>query len=390
MKILVVHNAYRERGGEDAVVDTEVALLRRHGHEVIEYRRDNHEIDTIAAPSLVAQTLWSRRTLRELGALLEQQRPEVVHLHNSFPLISPSVCVAAARAGVPLVQTLHNYRLACPQAMLLRDGRPCEDCVGRVPWPAVQHACYRGSRAQTLVLATTLQLHRSLGTWQRHVARWIALSVFSRDKFIAAGLPAARLAVLPNFAEPPATPPPAVRAGLLFVGRLAREKGLAVLAEALRQAPDLTIDVIGDGPDAALLAGLSQARCLGRRSADEVMRAMQQAQALVMPSLAYEHSPRVLIEAAAAGLPVVASRLGALPELVQDGHSGWLVPPGDAGALALAMQQALAQPDEAARRGQAARAGYDARHRPEAHHDALLALYRVVAAEQALPQGRSR
>lgn len=143
MKILVVHNAYRERGGEDAVVEAETALLRRCGHEVIEYRRDNHEIDGMASLAVAAQTLWSRRTLRELGTMLAQQRPDVVHLHNSFPLISPSVCAAAARAGVPLVQTLHNYRLACPQAMFLRDGRPCEDCLGRVPLEGVGKPAFR-------------------------------------------------------------------------------------------------------------------------------------------------------------------------------------------------------------------------------------------------------
>lgn len=390
MKILVVHNAYRERGGEDAVVEAETALLRRHGHEVLEYRRDNREIDAMAALPLAAQTIWSRRTLRELGALFARQRPEVVHLHNSFPLISPSVCAAAARAGVPLVQTLHNYRLACPQAMFLRDGRPCEDCLGRAPWPAVRHACYRGSRAQTLVLVTMQQVHRGLNTWQRHVARWIALSAFSRGKFIAAGLPAERIAVLPNFAEAPDAPAAPGRSGLLFVGRLSREKGLAVMAEALRLAPDLTVDVIGDGPDAALLSATPHARCLGAQPPARVMLAMQQAQALVLPSLVYENSPRVLIEAAAAGLPVVASRLGAMAELVEAGRNGWLVPAGDASALAATMREALADPAEASRRGREARAGYEARHTPAAHHDALLALYRTVIAEQPAAQGRSR
>lgn len=384
MKVLVVHNVYRERGGEDRVVDAEIALLRGNGHEVLAYRRDNHELAQMAAPAAATQTLWSHRTHRELGELLARERPELVHLHNTFPLISPSAVAAAAQAGIPAVHTLHNYRLVCPQAMFLRQGRPCEDCLGRVPWPAVLHGCYRASRAQSLVAAATLQVHRWRGTWRDGVTRWIALSAFSRAKFVEAGWPAGRIDVLPNFVDPP-LPTELVRSDLLYVGRLAPEKGIAWLAEALRVAPRLRLEVIGEGPEVHRLAKLPNVSCRGPQLPEAVMRAMQRARALVMPSLVHEQSPRVLIEAMACGLPVIATRHGALAEAVQDGQTGWLVPSGDTPALAAAMQAAQDDPAECARRGELARLAYERQHTPQAHLEGLMRVY-----HQALAYGRSR
>ncbi len=202
-------------------------------------------IETRATPQLaemgrvqaVADTLWSRRTVNELGSLLRAARPQVLHAHNTFPLISPSLYWAAVAVGVPVVQTLHNFRLLCPQAMLLREGRVCESCIGRVPLAGVLHACYRGSRAQTSVLTAMLALHSGLGTWSRKVDRFIALNEFCRSKFIEGGPPADRIAVKPNFVDLPA-PPAAARNGLLYVGRISEEKGIAVLAEAARTLGD--------------------------------------------------------------------------------------------------------------------------------------------------------
>ena len=200
--VLVVHNAYQQRGGEDAVVEAEIDLLRQNGHPVQVYRRSNDEISQMPAASAAIQTLWSRRTTHDIRNLIHQHRSAVVHVHNSFPLVSPSVYWAAAALNVPVVQTLHNYRLVCPQALLLRDGKPCEDCVGKVPWRAVQHACYRGSQAQSAVVAAMLQTHRWLGTWQHKITRYIALNEFCRDQFIAGGLPRERIRIKPNLADP--------------------------------------------------------------------------------------------------------------------------------------------------------------------------------------------
>ncbi len=382
MKILIAHNAYQQRGGEDAVVEAEADLLRSHGHEVMEYRRHNDELAGMSRREAAIGTLWSSRTRAELGGLLRSAQPDVLHVHNTFPLISPSLYWAAADCGVPVVQTLHNFRLLCPQAMLLREGRVCESCVGRLPLGGVLHGCYRGSRAQTGVLAGMLVLHRALGTWAHKVHRYIALNGFCRAKFIEGGLPAARIAIKPNFVDLPA-PPPGPRAGLLYVGRLAPEKGIGVLARASGALPAGSLRVAGTGPEAALLQGQAAVLPLGALGGAQVVGEMQRALALVMPSLWYENFPRTLVEAFACGLPVITSRLGAMAELVEDGATGLLVAPGDAAELALKLQWALNHPSEMAAMGQQARAVYQARYTANTNYTQLLGIYRAAIAEQA-------
>lgn len=375
-RVLVAHNRYQQRGGEDAVVDSEIELLRRHGHAVHEYRRDNRELDAMPQAAAALQTMWSRRTVTDLDRLVHDFRPDLVHVHNTFPLISPSIYWAAARHGLPVVQTLHNFRLVCPQGLMLRDGAPCEDCVGQLPWRAVRHRCYRGSAAQSGVLATMIAGHRGLGTWSRKVTRYIALNEFCRDRFVAGGLPASRLRVKPNFVDV-APPDGAPRRGLLFVGRLAAEKGVQVLAAALRGAALAEpVLVAGSGPQETLLRGIEGVQLLGDLPPETVYRQMRAARALLLPSIWYENFPRTLVEAFGCGLPVIASRLGALASLVEDGHTGRLFAAGDAGALRAALQWAMANPQELARMGAAARARYERDLTGDANYRQLLALYR--------------
>jgi glycosyltransferase involved in cell wall biosynthesis len=383
-RVLVVHNAYQQRGGEDSVVASEIALLERHGHAVTLYQRHNDEIAALGQLPLLQDTLWSRRTVREIGALVDGFRPEVIHAHNTFPLVSPSLYWAAGRHAVPVVQTLHNFRLLCPQGLLLREGRVCEDCVGHVPWRAVRHRCYRGSAAQSGAAAVMLQLHRALGTWRERVGLYIALNEFCRQKFIQGGLPADRIRVKPNFVEPvvaPAVP----RAGFVFVGRLSREKGVETLAEAMHRAPEaVALRVAGSGPDAGALAAAPRTRLLGALDAAAVRAEMAGAVALVLPSIWYENFPRTLVEAFAAGLPVIASRLGAMAELVEDGVTGLLFEPGDAQDLAARLAWAAAHPEAMARMGEAAQACYRRSWSPEANHAALMAIY-----DEAISSARS-
>jgi len=379
VRIVVAHNAYQHAGGEDMVAAAEVALLRANGHEVIEYRRHNDELASIGGLAAAAGTLWSRRTVADLRRLVQQHRPQVVHAHNTFPLLSPSLFWAAAEGGVPSVLTLHNFRLLCPQAMLLRDGRHCERCVGRLPWPGVVHGCYRGSRTQTAVLAGMLTLHRAIGTFTHKVGRYIALTEASRGRFVEGGLPADRIVVKPNFVDLPA-PPEHARSGLLFVGRLAPEKGVALLAEAARALPVASLRVLGGGPESARLTGTPAVEMLGPRPFDRVVDEMQRAVALLLPSQCFENFPRTLVEAFACGLPVIASRFGALAELVRDGVTGWLVDPADPSAWATAMQRALAEPARMAEMGCAARAEYEARFGPAENHRRLMQIYAEAAA----------
>jgi glycosyltransferase involved in cell wall biosynthesis len=379
MRVLVAHNAYQLRGGEDAVVRSEVELLQSHGHEVRLYSRHNDEIPAQGRLRTAAQALWSARTTREVGELLGRWRPDVVHAHNTFPLISPALHWAARRAGVPVVQTLHNFRLLCLQGTMLREQQPCTRCVGRAPLAGVVHGCYRGSRTQSAVLAASIMLHRGLGTWSRCVDRFVALTPFCRDQLVAGGIDAARVVVEPNFVDLP-EPPSQPRSALLYAGRLSPEKGTAVLAQALAGLPAGSVRVAGSGPQQPLLAGLDACALLGPLQPEGVAQEMARAVALVLPSTCYEGFPRALVEAYASALPVIASRLGSLADLVEDGVTGLLVKPADPAALAGAMQWALAHPQRMAEMGRAARLRYEEQYTPQRALARRLALYQAVLA----------
>src|SRR6478672_1082941 len=315
MKILIAHNAYQHRGGEDMVVDAEIDLLRSRGHAVELYHLHNDAIDKMPRIKAAATAVWSRDTGRDIAALCERFAPDVIHVHNTFPLISPSLYWAAAKRRVPVVQTLHNFRLLCPQAIFLRDGKICEDCLGKTPWPAVAHKCYRGSAAQSAVLTGMLVAHRALGSYRDKVTRYIALNTFARDKYIAGGLPAELFRIKPNFVASATVPSWNNRQGGMYVGRLSSEKGVEVLAGAAKLSTGLNIDIIGGGPLDALAKEAFGERCLGFRPLDDIMARMAAARYLVLPSVCYENSPRTIVEAYASGLPVIASRLGALIDI---------------------------------------------------------------------------
>lgn len=388
MRILLVHNAYQHSGGEDSVVESEIALLRAHGHEVAEYRRHNDEITSMSKPMLAMNTLWSGRSGHEVERQIKMFRPDVIHAHNTFPLISPSMYWAAERAGVPVVQTLHNFRMMCLNAMFLRAGKVCEDCSGRLPWRGIVRQCYRASTAQSAVLAGMLVMHRSLGTYRNKVARYIALNDFCRSKFIAGGLPAERIVVKPNFVEwadaRPCSEPASggKKQSLLFVGRLSTEKGIETLAGAATLLPDLDMRVAGEGPQAHLLEDALGITRLGNLPSDVVHREMNAALALVLPSIWYENFPRTLVEAFACGLPVIASRIGALADLVREGETGLLFEPGDARDLADKLAWAMAHPEAMMEMGRKARAQYEAEFSPEVNYRLLMDIYNGVLAER--------
>ena len=251
MRILLVHNRYRQRGGEEAVLDAESALLRERGHEVLEFLKDNRDLDAKPGFRVAVNAIWARRSRNEVEQLVRESRPDIVHFHNTQPRISPAAYYAVRAHGVPVVQTLHNFRLMCPSATFFRDGKVCEDCLGKVlPWPGVLHACYRNSRTASGTVAATIALHRGLGTWTKLVDRHIALTHFAKAKFVEGGLSEERIAVKPNFVVDcgyPRSTAASVRKGALFVGRLSPEKGLLTLVRAWRKLT-LPLQVIGDGP----------------------------------------------------------------------------------------------------------------------------------------------
>lgn len=375
MRILVAHNAYQHRGGEDAVVDAEVALLREYGHEVELYQEHNDALNDMSRVTAAVTTLWSKRSTQAVDAICRRFRPDIIHAHNTFPLISPSLYWTAGRQRTPIVQTLHNFRLLCPQAIFLREGKICEDCVGKTPWRSVTRKCYRDSALQSAVLTGMLATHRMIGTYRHRVTRYIALNTFARDKYVEGGLPAARFRIKPNFVAAAAMPDWSARSGGMYVGRLSSEKGLDVLARAVGTLGRQPVDVIGGGPMQALAEQSFGARYLGFQPLDEIMGRMRSALFLIVPSICYENSPRTIVEAFASGLPVITSRLGALTDIVADGKTGLLFNPGDAADLAAKIEWAESHPQDMMRMGRAARAEYEEKYTPERNYHMLMEIY---------------
>lgn len=386
MKILIAHNAYQLSGGEDAVVEAEVALLKSHGHEITLYRRHNDELNAMSRPAAAMSAFWSRQAAGDIARLCEDFHPDVIHAHNTFPLISPSILWSAARLRIPIVQTLHNFRLLCPQATFLREGKVCEDCLGKLPWRGVTHKCYRASTVQSAVAAGMLATHRMLGTYRDRVTTFIALSAFCRDKFVAGGLPAQRFRIKPNFVVSNSEPSWDDRSGGLYVGRLSTEKGIDVLIGAARRLPAHSLRVAGGGPlEADVKAAFGDAH-LGFRPHAEVQALLGRARYLVAPSTCYETFGLALVEAFACGTPVIASGHGAFAEIVQDGVSGLLFRPGDAADLAAKIAWAESHPQEMLRMGVAARLDYEEKYTPQRNYDMLIEIYedaiRTIHAER--------
>jgi len=386
-RVVQVHTRYRQSGGEDQVVAAERLLLEEAGIEVEQVLFDNAELRESRSLAgdvrLAMSTIWSRSAERRVRAVLAARQPQVMHVHNTFAAASPSVYAAASAHGVPVVQTLHNYRFVCPSATAFRDGHACTDCVGRrVPWPGVVHACVRGSRAQSAVATTTLVVHRALGTFDRGIDTYVALTSFQRQLLIDGGLPAERIRVVPNFLEPDLGAGSGPRAGVLFVGRLAEEKGIATLLRAAELVPGI-ISVAGDGPLAPLVragAATGHVRYLGSLGSGEVAAELRRAIALAVPSVWFEGFGMVVVEAYAAGTPVIASRIGSLADIVEDGVTGLLTEPGDAGQLAERISWAIDHPSELAGLGARARQRYEQRYRGPAHLTALLEIYEASIA----------
>ncbi|WP_310487331.1 glycosyltransferase [Chamaesiphon sp. VAR_69_metabat_338] len=384
MKILAVHNRYQQPGGEDRIFDTETALLEERGHKVYRYTLDNDDIATVNPLLLAKNTLWNSTVYQELRSLIQLYQPQVAHFHNTFPLISPAAYYAAKDEGVAVVQTLHNYRLLCPNALFFRDGHVCEDCLGSAgQLPGIVRGCYRNSRGTSALVAATNGWHSLLGTWTEAVDKFIVISQFAMDKFIQGGLPAAKLVLKPNFLHPVPAPSDGNGGYAVYVGRLSIEKGLGVLLDAWRQLDSqLPLKILGDGPMADLVTQavreMPHIEWLGRKPAPEVYDIVGNAALLVFPSEWYETFGQVAIEALAKGTPVVASDIGAIPELVND-RSGLLFRPGDPTDLAAKIASLLANPHQLARLRLTARAEFESKYTADNNYQRLLAIYQSAS-----------
>jgi glycosyltransferase involved in cell wall biosynthesis len=381
MRVLMLHNRYLIPGGEDQCSVAEAALLCDHGHEVELLEEDNRRIEQLGKARTAIRTVWSRESYRRIDELLRARSFDILHVQNFFPLWSPSVYYAASRNRVPVVQTLHNYRLMCVNSLFFRDQHLCQECLGRfLPWHGVVHACYRNSRAASAVVACMVGAHKLAGTWRKHVSTYIAVSEFARDIYIAGGLPANKIAVKPNFIYP--TPLPGTGGGgyALYVGRLSTEKGIATMLNAWKGAHEaIPLKIVGEGPLAELVIGAMQ-ECksieyLGAKPLPEVLDLMRSAEFLVFPSEWYETMGRTIMEAFAVGTPVVAAGIGPPATMVIQGVTGFHFTPGSVTELRERVEWCSQNLDQVRAMRSKARQAFESRYTGAANARMLLTIY---------------
>jgi glycosyltransferase involved in cell wall biosynthesis len=385
MKILLAHNHYLIQGGEDTVFTEEREMLASHGHTVIDYEESNQQVVAMGKCNAVTRAFWSKDSYRELQRLARQKEIEVAHFHNTFLSISPAAYWACKDLGVPVVKTLHNFRLLCPNALFFRDQKVCEDCLGCFyPWPGVLHRCYRDSLADSALAASVVWFHKIIRTWARKIDIFIALTEFSKKKFVQGGIPADQIQVKPNFLYPD----PGGRKGggefALFVGVLHQHKGVRTLLAAFQRLPGIPLKIIGDGPAFGqmqrLIAdkGLRHIELLGRKSHDQTINLMKQARLLVFPSELYEGFPMTLVEAMACGLPMVVSKLGAMEGIVAHDRTGLHFEAGNREHLAEAVEIVWQNPRLSEIMGKEARQEFLQKYTAEKNHEMLLAIYELA------------
>ncbi|MBS9390445.1 MAG: glycosyltransferase family 4 protein [Dolichospermum sp. WA123] len=390
MKVLLLHNRYQYAGGEDSVVQAEKALLEEKGHQVVLNEVGNDEIVSIEDRINAAfSAIYSSASKHYVSKIIDHFCPDVVHIHNFFPLLSPSVYDACKNANVPVVQTLHNYRLGCPNAMLFRNNTACEDCLGkRIAWSGILHACYRGSHLQSAVVAAMLAVHGQRGTWQKSVDAYISLTAFQKAKMVQAGLPREKIYIKPNYIFDPQSLNITRSNGeyALFVGRISPEKGISTLLDAyLQNSLHIPLKIAGIGPQLENLrasiqsAGLDNViQFLGQQDKLAVMQLMHNAKFLIFPSIWYETFGLTMVEAFACSLPVLASGWGSMAEIVENNVTGLHFQSGNSTDLANKIKWAFEHPEEMICMGKNARSAYEARYTPENNYQQLIAIYQAV------------
>lgn len=384
MKILVVHNRYQQLGGEDSIVATEAELLKSYGHDVYHYYADNHRLKEMNPLTTVKATLWNNKVNREIRALIRRVEPDIAHFHNTFPLISPAAYYAPKAEGVPVVQTIHNFRLLCANALFFRDGKVCEEClVQKSPLPGIINSCYRNSVTASTAATLTVKFHSWLGTWAKAIDTFIVYSHFAHQKLVQGGLPSEKIAFKTNFLYPV----PEIGDGsgnyALFVGRLAPEKGTKVMLEAWKQlAAKIPLKIVGDGPLASEVStaaqNISGVEWLGKKSLSQVYELMRNATCLIIPSEWYETFGRVGIEALATGTPLIVSNIGALSELVEPGLNGLLFTPGSSADLVEKVNLLLADSDNLWQMRQQCRQIFDNKYLAADNYQRLMEIYTAL------------
>lgn len=387
MRILSVHNHYKLRSGEEESRDLETLILREKGHEVDFYEESNAHLDPAAVPLKMAiRTVWSNAAYHNMRRRLNEKTYDVVHVHNFFPQISPSIYYAAKSKNVPVVQTLQNFRLLCPSGFLFRDGQVCEQCVNKsFAWSSLVHACYRNNRFATASVATMLAFHRAIGTWRHKVDRYIALTEYDRQKFIRGGLPGEKIAVKPNFVYPDPLAGRGTGNYAIFVGRLSPEKGIDTLIAAWKRLGDkIPLKIVGDGPLAseveAFAAQSPHVEWLGFTPMQEIYPLIGEAKFLLFPSKWNETFSRVAAEALAKGTPVLAAAgVDDMAGLVSPGKTGLHFSPGDSQDLVRQVLWMLDHPEAVSNMRHEARASYLRQYAGPGNYRQLMEVYGSVS-----------
>ena len=390
MKILLAHNYYQQSGGEDTAFQSEVDLLRKYGHTVVEYIEHNQNISKLSQLGVALRTLWAWDSYTRLRQLIQMEKPDVVHFHNIFPLISPAAYYACRAENVPVIQSLDNPRLICPAASFFRNGRLCTDCLGKTPpWPSVLHGCYHNSRLHTVVVASMLTFHRWLKTWHKMVDVFLVATDFYRNKFIEAGLPADKIYVKPHFIDhdPGIHTDYSARKYVIFIARLDPEKGIRTMLDAWRSLPDIPLKIRGDGQlDEYIKKRIGEDRLasielVARLSKEELTNFIRGASFLVWPSEGYyETFGYVAVESYSNGVPVIASNIGVMNEIVRDGETGVLFDAGNAQDLALKARWAWEHPVEMSQIGKNARREYEVKYTVNRNYEMLMDIYQRAIA----------
>ncbi|MGF1542025.1 MAG: glycosyltransferase family 4 protein [Pleurocapsa sp.] len=390
MNILLIHNQYQQLGGEDTIFATEADLLESYGHKVYRYQMDNHQLKQMNPLTLTKATLWNSQVYQEIRTLITEIKPQIAHFHNTFPLISPSAYYAAKAEGIPVVQTIHNFRLFCANALFFRDGQVCEQClIQKNPLPGIIHACYRNSVTATTAATLMVQLHALIGTWSKVIDIFIAYSDFAYKKLVQGGLPPEKIAFKTNFLYPV----PEIGKGegnyALFVGRLAPEKGIGTLLKAWEQLGEkIPLKIVGDGPLAPQVLTVANQTSgvdwLGKKPLSEVYKLMGDASFLVIPSEWYETFGRVGIEALAKGTPLIVTKVGALAELVKHQYNGLHFRLGEPKDLITQVQWLLDHPLELSQMRLDARNNFETKYTANDNYQKLMEIYHLVLQKKSV------
>ena len=388
MRILFIHNKYQHAGGEDIAVELETALLAEKGQEVRTLFFSNDEAKGLRGKiNLGINAVYNAASAKKVKAAIREFKPDVMHVHNWFFAASPAVLYAAVRENIPVIMTLHNYRLVCANALLLRNNLPCELCVPHTfPVYGIRYKCYRQSAAQSAMVTGITGFHKSINTWQNKVTTYILLTGFAKSRLVGSSFKVdpEKLIIKPNFIPDPGEGLPQREELFLYAGRISPEKGVNVLFEAFSQLPSARLLVIGDGPDREILqrqyANAANINFAGKLSREELLKIMKRVKAVVFPSICYEGLPFTILEAFATGTPVIASKLGAMGEMIRHGYNGLHFAPGNAEELKAALITFDHAVNPSMEMYKNARQTYLDNYHPDKHYKAIMSIYEQTIA----------